>query len=189
MTNKSTMNNLIIIVISLLLGVAGTLYYLRVNLGSILVMEVQSPLGFEETLEFIEVKAKSQGWKVPKKWKANFQRNFQKIADKDIGPMKLLKMCEPFIAADLLMQDKNKFLSVMMPCTFAVYEKSDGKTYVAMMNLQRFARAMGGDVVPAMEKAWPAMLEMIDFEDVPAELQAPTNTTMPQVSDSSQAES
>ena len=148
------------------LGVAGTLYYLRVNLGSLLVLEVQSPLGFEETLEHIEDQAKSIGWKVPKKWKANFQKNFMKIADKDIGPMKLLKMCEPYIAADLLEADKNKFLSVMMPCTFSVYQKSDGKTYVAMMNLERFAKAMGGDVVPAMEKAWPDMLKMIDFEKV-----------------------
>ena len=164
MNNGSTFKTLLLIVIAMALGAAGTLYYLRVNLGSLLISEVQSPLGFEETLEFIEDQAKSIGWKVPKKWKANFQKNFMKIADKDIGPMKLLKMCEPHIAADLLEKDMNKFLSVMMPCTFSVYQKSDGKTYVAMMNLELFAKAMGGDVVPAMERAWPDMLKMIDFD-------------------------
>ena len=169
MRNKSIFNNLIVFVLALLLGIGGTLYYLRVNMGQLLVMEVQSPLGFEETLAHIERKAKSVGWKVPKKWKANFHKNFKKIAKKDIGPMKLLKMCEPYIAADLLIADKNKFLSVMMPCTFSVYEKSDGKTYIAMMNLELFGNAMGGDVVPAMEKAWPDMLKMIDFSDAVTE--------------------
>lgn len=93
---------------------------IKINMGTLLVMEVQSPLDFEQTLEHIEVRAKEVGWKVPKKWKANFQKNFKKIAGKDIGPMRLLKMCEPFMAADLLEADKNKFLSVMMPCTFSV---------------------------------------------------------------------
>jgi uncharacterized protein (DUF302 family) len=177
MKNGSTFSSFLVFIIAILIGVGGTLYYLRVNLGSLLVYEVQSPLGFEETLAHIEAKAKSIGWKVPKKWKANFQRNFNKIAKKDIGPMKLLKMCEPHIAADLLMPDKNKYLSVMMPCTFSVYEKSDGKTYVAMMNLQKFATAMGGDVVPAMEKAWPDMLKMIDFSDAKPAATSPENNS------------
>jgi uncharacterized protein (DUF302 family) len=82
--------------------------------------------------------------------------------------MKLLKMCEPAIAADLLKSDENKYLSVMMPCTFAVYEKSDGNTYIAMMNLGVVGKAIGGDVVVAMQKAMPDMLKMVDFDNPPA---------------------
>jgi len=167
MTKRVSGNALIAFLIALLLGIGGTLLVLRINLPSLLVTEVESPLGFEETLEHIEAKAKSIGWKVPSKWKANFQKNFKKIAGKDIGPMKLVKMCEPFIAADLLESDQYKYLSVMMPCTFAVYEKSNGKVYIEMMNLKLFGTALGGEVIPAMEKAWPDMLEMVNF--------APTN--------------
>lgn len=164
MANRNAGSTLIIFIVALLIGVGGTLVVLRMNLPTLLVTEVESPLGFEETLAHIEKKAKSVGWKVPKKWKANFQRNFKKIAKKDIGPMKLVKMCEPFIAADLLDSDQYKYLSVMMPCTFAVYEKSDGKVYIAMMNLKLFGTALGGEVVPAMEKAWPDMMKMVEFD-------------------------
>ena len=151
-------------IIALFLGVAGTLYVLKLNAPALLVKETQSPYGFEETLEKIEANAKELGWKVPGKWKANFQANFNKIVGIDIGPMKLLKMCEPKIAAELLVKDENKYLSVMMPCTFAVYEKSDGKTYVAMMNLGVVGRLLGGDVVTAMEVAMPDMEKMVDFK-------------------------
>jgi uncharacterized protein (DUF302 family) len=157
---------LFVFIVAVVIGSGATLLFIQANLGSLLVVEVQSPLGFDETLTHIETRAKSIKWKVPKKWKANFQKNFKKIAKKDIGPMRLLKMCEPFIAADLLIKDENKYLSVMMPCTFAVYQKSDGKTYIAMMNLELFGKALGGDVIPAMEKAWPDMLHMIDFSTV-----------------------
>ena len=171
--NNRTLKYVGVFVLALLIGVGGTLYLIKDNLASLLVVEVQSPLGFDETLNHIESRAKSIKWKVPKKWKANFQKNFMKIAKKDIGPMRLLKMCEPFIAADLLEKDENKYLSVMMPCTFSVYQKSDGKTYIAMMNLAIFGWALGGDVIPAMEKAWPDMLHMIDFSEAQAEATTP----------------
>ena len=167
--NSSTLKYFGVFALALVIGVGGTLYAIRANIDTLLIVEVQSPLGFDDTLKHIESRAKSIKWKVPKKWKANFQKNFKKIAKKDIGPMRLLKMCEPFIAADLLIKDENKYLSVMMPCTFSVYEKSDGKTYIATMNLGLFGRALGGDVIPAMEKAWPDILYMLDFSEAQAQ--------------------
>lgn len=161
---KQNGNAILVFIIALLIGVVGALYLLRLKAPELLVKETQSPYGFEETLEKLEVNAKELGWKVPKKWKANFQKNFDKIVGVDIGPMKLLKMCEPKVAADLLVKDENKYLSVMMPCTFAVYEKADGKTYVAMMNLAVVAQMIGGDVVTAMEIAMPDMEKMVDFK-------------------------
>lgn len=164
---KQNGSTFVTFLVALLIGIFGTLFVIKMNTAELLVREVQSPYGFDETLEKLEANAKALGWKVPKKWKANFQANFKKIAKKDIGPMKLLKMCEPFIAADLLEKDENKFLSVMMPCTFAVYQKADGKTYVAMMNLGVVGQAIGGDVITAMEKAMPDMEKMVDFDNPP----------------------
>ncbi|HID81012.1 MAG TPA: DUF302 domain-containing protein [Chromatiales bacterium] len=161
---KQSGNAILIFIIALLIGVAGTLYVLRLKAPELLVKEVQSPYGFDETLEKLEANAKELGWKVPKKWKANFQANFNKVVGVDIGPMKLLKMCEPKVAADLLIKDENKYLSVMMPCTFAVYEKADGKTYIAMMNLAVVAQMIGGDVVTAMEVAMPDMEKMVNLK-------------------------
>ncbi len=129
-----------------------------------MLIEVESPLGFEETLVRIEANAKELGWKVPKKWKVNFQRNMKKITDTDIGPNQVLKMCEPFAAAKLLVKDEYKQLAAMMPCTIAVYEKSNGKTYVAMMNLEVMGMMYGGDVKDMADELAPQMDQMLKFD-------------------------
>ena len=129
-----------------------------------MLVEVESPLGFEETLVRIEANAKELGWKVPKKWKVNFQKNMMKITDTDIGPNQVLKMCEPFAAAKLLVKDEYKQLAAMMPCTIAVYEKSDGKVYVAMMNLEVMGMMYGGDVKDMADELAPQMDQMLKFD-------------------------
>lgn len=129
-----------------------------------MLIEVVSPLGFEETLERLEANAKDLGWKVPEKWKVDFQRNLLKVTDTDIGPNRVIKMCEPFAAAKLLLQDEYKMLAAMMPCTIAVYEKSDGKTYVAMMNLEMMGEMYGGDVREMAKELAPQMEQMLKFD-------------------------
>jgi len=132
--------------------------------GFNMLVERQSPLGFEETLERIEENARELGWKVPQKWKVDFQRNFKKITDTDIGPSRVLKMCEPFAAAKLLVKDEYKQLAAMMPCTIAVYEKSDGKTYIAMMNLDLMGEMYGGDVREMAAELAPQMEQMLQLD-------------------------
>ena len=127
-------------------------------------IERQSPLGFEETLERLEKNAKAEGWKVPSKWKVNFQRNLKKVTGTDIGPNRVLKMCEPYAAAKLLVKDQYKQLTAMMPCTLAVYVKSDGKTYISMVNLAAMGKMYGGDVAEMADALAPQMEKMLNME-------------------------
>jgi len=129
-----------------------------------MLLERASPLGFDETLARIEKNAKELGWKVPKKWKVNFRGNMKRATGKDIGPNRVLKMCEPNAAVDLLVQDRYKMLTAMMPCTIAVYEKSDGKAYVSMMNLELMGKMYGGDVETMAVKLAPQMEQMLSFD-------------------------
>ena len=129
-----------------------------------MLVEVASPLGFEETLERLEANAKELGWKVPQKWKVDFQRNLLKVTDTDIGPNRVIKMCEPFAAAKLLLKDEYKMLTAMMPCTIAVYVKSDGKTYIAMVNLEMMGEMYGGDVLEMTKELAPQMQQMLKFD-------------------------
>jgi uncharacterized protein (DUF302 family) len=48
-------------------------------------------------------------------------------------------------------QDDSKYVSVMAPCSVSVYEKSDGQTYLATMDMALMAKLMGGDVGPVLE--------------------------------------
>jgi uncharacterized protein (DUF302 family) len=129
-----------------------------------MLVEVPSPLGFEETLERLEENAREMGWKVPGKWKVDFQQNLMRVTDTDIGPNRVLKMCEPFAAAKLLVKDEYKQLTAMMPCTIAVYVKSDGKTYIAMMNLDAMGQMYGGDVLEMTQELAPQMEQMLKFD-------------------------
>lgn len=129
-----------------------------------MLVERESPLGFDETLEKLETNAKAQGWKVPKKWKVNFQKNLENVTGIDIGKNKVLKMCEPYAAAKLLVKDEYKQLTAMMPCTIAVYEKSNGKTYVSMMNLDMMGKMYGGDVAEMAQELAPQMEAMLQLQ-------------------------
>jgi uncharacterized protein (DUF302 family) len=129
-----------------------------------MLVERQSPLGFEETLERLEENAREAGWKVPSKWKVDFQRNLLNVTGTDIGPNRVLKMCEPHAAAKLLLKDEYKQLTAMMPCTIAVYEKSDGKTYISMMNLDAMGKMYGGDVLEMAAELGPQMQKMLELE-------------------------
>jgi uncharacterized protein (DUF302 family) len=132
--------------------------------GFNMLIEVSSPLGFEETLERLEANAKAAGWKVPQKWKVDFQRNLDRVTGTDIGPNQVLKMCEPHAAAKLLVKDEYKMLTAMMPCTIAVYVKSDGKTYISMMNLKAMGEMYGGDVLEMTKELGPQMDEMLKMD-------------------------
>ena len=129
-----------------------------------MLVEHLSPLGFEETLTQLEQNAKALGWKVPKKWKVDFQRNLKKVTGTDIGRNSVLKMCAPDAAVPLLVKDEFKMLSALMPCTIAVYEKSDGKTYIAMMNLRVMGMMYGAEVADMAERLAPQMDQMLEFK-------------------------
>ena len=129
-----------------------------------MLIEIESPMGFEDTLEQIEINAKSEGWKVPSKWKVDFQKNFLRVTGVDIGPNQVIKMCEPFAAAELMVKDEYKQLAAMMPCTIAVYVKSNGKTYVSMLNLEMVGQMFGGDVAKMAKELAPQMASMLTLD-------------------------
>jgi uncharacterized protein (DUF302 family) len=114
------------------------------SMGELMVNEAKSPYDFDKTVSMITQQAKQQGWVVPKMY--DFQQSLLNFDQDDPGRIKVLKVCKPEYAARLLKQDESKFVSVMMPCSLSVYEKSDGHTYVAVMNLKLMSRLFLGDI-------------------------------------------
>jgi len=133
------------------------------SLAPQMLLEIESPLDFYDTLDKLVENAKAEGWKVPKKWRVNFQRNLEKVTGEDIGPNEVIKMCEPFAAVKMLKHDKYKLLTAMMPCTIAVYEKSDGKTYISMMNMNMLGLMYGGELAEIASELAPQMSKMVDL--------------------------
>ena len=133
--------------------------------GSQMLIEIESPLGFEETMVKLEANAKAAGWKVPQKWKIDFQKNLKKVTGKDIGKNQVLKMCEPSAAARMLVHDEYKLLTTMMPCTVAVYEKSNSKTYISIMNMEMLGMIYGGEIKTIADELAPQMRKMVDLSN------------------------
>lgn len=131
-----------------------------------MIIEKASPLGFDETIAKIKENAKSLGWKVPKKWKKDFQKNLKFVTKQDVGKNLVFSMCEPWEAVKLLKLDKYKKFFAMMPCSFAVYEKSDGKVYASFMNIQMMGQMYKGqkEIEDLVNKLGPHMEKMVDFE-------------------------
>ncbi len=158
------MSKLLTILLSFIIGafVAGAVIFY--SLPGFMIKEVESPLAFEETIEQVKANAKGLGWKVPKSWKINFQKNLLKVVKVDIGPNQVIGMCEPKSAADILIHDELKRLSVMMPCKIAIYEKTDGKTYISVMNMKILGTLFGDVIKGITDNLAPQMDKMITLE-------------------------
>jgi len=163
------MAKLLTILISFVAGIVLTVAVGLKMMPDMMIKEVPSPLGFDETLLKIEENAKSLGWKVPKKWTVDFQKNMLKVVKVDIGPNKVLKMCEPQAAADILIHDELKRLSTMMPCTISVYVKSDGNTYISVMNMALLGLLYGDVVKDIAAELAPQMDEIVSISASPQE--------------------
>jgi len=159
------MSKTITTIIAFIIGIILTVFIGINTLPGFMIKEVASPYGFKETLAKVKAKAKSIGWKVPKKWNKDFRKNLQKTVKIDVGHVTVLKMCEPQAAADILIHDKLKRLSVLMPCSVAVYNKSDGKTYIAIMNMGMLGALFGDTVKGITNNLAPQMEEMINLSE------------------------
>ena len=145
-------------------AVSGILLIMLVGLvvaPHLMLHEAKSPLEFEATVEQIISNAKAGGWVVPKIY--NFQKSIIKHGLEDIGRLKVITLCKANYASQLLSLDKNKLISVVMPCSFAVYNKSDGDTYIASINVGIIGWIFGSDVAEIMRSVALEDQKILDF--------------------------
>ncbi len=117
---------------------------------SLMIHEEKSPHDFDTTVDTIVANTEREGWKVSKVY--DFQKSAIDSGKGDIGRINVIQMCQIAYATGLLMADDTKYVAVMMPCSVAVYEKLDGGTYVASMNIGIMGKVFGGAVNQTMSK-------------------------------------
>ena len=114
----------------------------------LMLIEYESPHGLNETVEKIKTRAIAEGWIIT--GLKPLHKAVKKHIDKDIAPVILINMCQADHAYNILKEDENRVLSVMMPCTISVYEKTDGKTYIGAMNAGLLGKMFGGSIAEIM---------------------------------------
>jgi uncharacterized protein (DUF302 family) len=125
-----------------------------------MIIEVASPYGFEETDQRIAEGVATEGWKVPKlyDWQA-----IAKAGGHDPGPFKMYDLCKAPLAAQILKHEDLRFVSTLMPCSTAVYTKSDGRTYIAYLNVDLLAQMFGERLAPVAKQAGEARARALSF--------------------------
>jgi uncharacterized protein (DUF302 family) len=134
--------------LGILLGGAGVGLVVGLNASKLILHERPSPVGLDESVNRIRAAAEKAGWIVQSV--LPLDESVKKHGGPEVRPVRLVNLCEPHHAGKLLAGDDTRIVSVMMPCTIAVYEKSDGRVWVASMNAGLLGRLFGGVVSEVM---------------------------------------
>lgn len=143
------MKNLIIgIVIGLVVGGLGTGLVFWNTMPSMMLEVEQSNLPFEETVSFIQQTAIDNQWQVPKIY--DLKASLDKAGHSDMRNLKVLSLCQPDHAYNILSDDNNKMVSAMMPCRIGVFEDASGNVKIARMNVGLMSKMFGGSIETTM---------------------------------------
>ncbi len=138
------------IVISFVLGVIVAAMIGWNVMPSMMLKEVQSPYTVDETVAKIKANAEAKGWVIPSV--KPLHKSIEKHSDGKliIPPVMLVNLCNAEHAYNAIVNDQNKKISVFMPCTISVYEKTDGTVWMGYMNAKLLGDMFGGAVAKTM---------------------------------------
>lgn len=106
---------------------------------------------FDETIEKLSETILAAGWKMPATH--DLQATLAK-SEIEVLPVKVIELCNPSIASKVLKGDETRIYANMLPCRISVYNKTDGKTYISIMNFGILAQQIGGITEIAMNEAF-----------------------------------
>lgn len=123
-----------------------------------LIIEEISRYDFANTVEKLVSEAERREWKVP--FVHDLQQSLAK-SGKDVKPVKVIEICKPEYSGKMLELNDERIISVMMPCRISVYEKEDGKTYIALVNTGNMSSQLPDNIASVMKSAADESLEIV----------------------------
>ncbi len=122
------------------------------------IIEQLSPFDVVTTVEKLVAAATKRDWQNPAVH--NLQQSLAK-AGKAVRPVQVVEICKPEYSGAMLEKSDERIVSVMMPCRISVYEKVDGKTYVALLDMAEMAAGFSPDVVAAISGATKESIDIV----------------------------
>ena len=110
-----------VFVIGLVLGFVAAGLVIRAMVPSRMINTVHSPYAVEETVSRLEEAAVAQGWRVM--GVKPLDESIRKNGGASLPPIQLVEVCQAGHASQLLAAAERKFISVLLPCTMAVYAR------------------------------------------------------------------
>jgi uncharacterized protein (DUF302 family) len=124
-----------------------------------MVVERLSRYKFEETVEMLKSEAEKNEWGVPAIH--DLQQSLAK-SGKSVRPVKVIEICKPKYSGQMLELNDERIISVMMPCRISVYEKNDGRVYIALLNGSSFASGLPDNIATVMEQASDETFKLVN---------------------------
>lgn len=122
------------------------------------IIEEISRYDFNNTVEKLVSEAERREWKVP--FVHDLQQSLAK-SGKAVNPVKVIEICKPEYSGKMLELNDERIISVMMPCRISVYEKEDGKTYIALVNAGGMTTGMPDNIASVLKAAADESAEIV----------------------------
>ena len=141
------MNNKLAISVGVILGLVFSLFVVgiafKIAAPTMFFKEIKSTYEFDKTVELIKSRINKQdGWHVTDV--INQQQEVLLHGGEDVGKVKIIKFCNGKLSGEMLLADGSKFMAAKMPLSISVYEKSDGRVVIGLMNGYIMARLFSG---------------------------------------------
>ncbi len=134
-------------IVGLLVGlVFATLLFVYL-MRRFMVKEIELKGGFQEACRALEEAVEeAQGWGQPiPAWEFYKSQISKGLTYDNIKNLKIFFVCKPSHANRIVR--KFPFMSAMMPCSWSVYEKTDGKVILAKMNIGLMSKVFLGNLI------------------------------------------
>ena len=142
------MKSIFLLIIGFILGIAITLVLLLKIFPSQMIITRESRFGMDETVDLIDSSSTENGWAVAKVW--DLGDRMIKAGYEDAPMVKVVEICHAENTYNVLKNEDDMFISVLMPCRMAVYEYSDGRTFVSRMNIGLMSKLFSPNVKSVM---------------------------------------
>lgn len=142
------MSRILCFLSGLIVGVVALGVAVYLLMPGMMLKEQMSPYGVEDTVARLKAAAEADGWVVSSVVKLD--ESVKKHGGPEVRPVRLVNLCQAQHAGKILSGDDARIVSVMMPCTVSVYEKSDGSVWVGSMNPGLLGKMFGGVVSEVM---------------------------------------
>ncbi len=138
---------------ALLMGFVG--FY---SLPGLMMLEDETNYDFETTVEVFEREVEDAGWSIIK---THDMKETLEGHGHDVLNVKIFELCSARYSAEILKLDDERIVTPLMPCRVAIYEKSNGNTYITRMDSQLMAKPFGGVITEVMDQAAAEIEEVI----------------------------
>ena len=122
------------------------------------IIEQLSPYDVATTVEKLIEVAGQKEWQNPATH--NLQNSLAK-SGKNVQPVQVVEICKSDYSGKMLEKSDERIVSIMMPCRISVYQKEDGKTYVALLDMGAMTNGLPEVAAAAIKEASDESFEIV----------------------------